>query len=396
MHKTTFLGLTLVSICLAASSASAQTVVDFEDLQLGPESVVHGDPSQAPFVSNSVSFNRTWLTSYDCCPGAWAYSNQTDLTTGGAANPFSAYALPGGGGANGSANFGIANNFFLGDAVATLPAPTNIEGVYVTNTTYAYLAVADGNDGQAPGQPPLFVKGPFAADDWFLLEFIGLDSAGAETGRVPFYLADFRNGASQIIDDWTWVDLAGLGNNVNSIGFELSSTDTGMFGMNTPAYFAIDDLTLTNLAGDFDGDFVYSCQDVDSLVATIASGTNDVTFDLDGDNLVNQQDLTMWLATAGNATVGAAFLPGDVNLDGAVDGDDFVVWNAHKFTDNAAWCSGDLNADGAVNGVDFVAWNTYKFQSSDTLAVPEPRSLIFAVACVIALAGRLRRTCSVT
>lgn len=80
-----------------------------------------------------------------------------------------------------------------------------------------------------------------------------------------------------------------------------------------------------------------------------------------------------WLAPVYSAT-GLSLhtvLPGDANLDGVVDGQDFIVWNAHKFTSANDWTSGDFNADGVVDGQDFIIWNTFKFMSVATL-VPEP------------------------
>ena len=64
------------------------------------------------------------------------------------------------------------------------------------------------------------------------------------TGTVDFYLADYRfenNGDDYLIQDWTWVDLTGLGA-ATQLEFDLDSSDVGQFGMNTPAYFAIDDI----------------------------------------------------------------------------------------------------------------------------------------------------------
>ena len=61
-------------------------------------------------------------------------------------------------------------------------------------------------------------------------------------GQVEFYLADYRDGSAAAVDDWVWVDLTTLGY-VERLEFEMSSTDAGPFGMNTPAFFAVDDLT---------------------------------------------------------------------------------------------------------------------------------------------------------
>ena len=73
---------------------------------------------------------------------------------------------------------------------------------------------------------------------------MGIDEQGESTGTVEFYLADYRDGKADAVSEWTWVDLTSLGPNVSRLEFQLESTDVGDFGMNTPAYFAIDNLTL--------------------------------------------------------------------------------------------------------------------------------------------------------
>jgi hypothetical protein len=130
----------------------------------------------------------------------------------------------------------VANNFRRGEARVEFPQAVQVEGLYATNVTYTYLAVVDGNDGAG------FVKGPFAGGDWLRLDVIGLDESGAETGRVPLYLADYRDGKSEALADWTWYNLESLGPRVSALEFEMTSTDSGPFGMNTPAYVAMDDL----------------------------------------------------------------------------------------------------------------------------------------------------------
>ena len=61
---------------------------------------------------------------------------------------------------------------------------------------------------------------------------------------MDFYLADFRfadNSLDYIVRDWRFVDLSGLGV-VSRLEFDLASSDSGAFGINTPAYFAMDSL----------------------------------------------------------------------------------------------------------------------------------------------------------
>ena len=75
-------------------------------------------------------------------------------------------------------------------------------------------------------------------------------------------------------------------------------------------------------------------------------------------------------------------LPGDANLDGVVDGSDFGIWNANKFTSGRGWLTGDFNGDGITDGSDFGIWNAHKFTSVASL-VAEPVHLWGAMALIL-------------
>ena len=145
----------------------------------------------------------------------------------------------------------------------------------------------------------------------------------------------------------------------------------------------IDDIRVgINISGDFNGDGIWDCSDIDALTAAIAATSTDLAFDMNADGAVTLADITAanvgWLAVGGAnntaATSGNPFLEGDANLDGSVDVSDFNEWNSNKFTAVAAWCGGDFNADGSVDVSDFNLWNGTKFTnaSGDFAAVPEP------------------------
>lgn len=120
--------------------------------------------------------------------------------------------------------------------------------------------------------------------------------------------------------------------------------------------------------GDFDNDGDYDCADVNALTAAVANSGSVPLFDLNGDDVLSLADVDQWRTEAGNANLGAGriYLVGDANLDGTVDGSDFSLWNAAKFTDSTQWCQGNFNADSVIDGTDFGLWNRNKFTSSDT------------------------------
>jgi hypothetical protein len=124
---------------------------------------------------------------------------------------------------------------------------------------------------------------------------------------------------------------------------------------------------------DYNNDGLWTCADMDLLEAAIDAGT-DLSFDVNQDGMLSNADILDrtapgfgWLVVAGEQRFGAgrSFKDGDANLDGTVDGQDFIVWNTNKFTPARRWCQGDFNQDNTVDGQDFIVWNSNKFTSSD-------------------------------
>ncbi len=235
----------LVSIALCSfliQPTSAAVIVDFEELPLAPESYFDGYGFAA--TSGSFTSQGAVFQTNPFGPG-WSYSNQTDTTTPGFSNQWSAYA---GSGFNGSSNYVLGTTFNANEAYINLPTGTSIASLYVTNTTYAALSMRDGDAfakqfGGALGTDPDYFKVTFTG-------FTQLNASGGITGNAEVYLADFRfadSAADFILDTWRFVDLTGLGH-ASSIGIAFESSDVGMFGINTPTYVAIDHLTVTTAA----------------------------------------------------------------------------------------------------------------------------------------------------
>lgn len=111
-----------------------------------------------------------------------------------------------------------------------------VDGMYVTNTTQGYYVAKEGN---------AMARALDQEGDAFVLEAHGVDATGAETVS-RFKLAGYDNGEFYGVTDWQWWDLSGLGEIVK-LYFTMTSTDTGTYGINTPTYFALDRLTVSNL-----------------------------------------------------------------------------------------------------------------------------------------------------
>lgn len=229
--------LLAVSVC-CIQYTQAQQVVTFDDLTLAPNSYWDGSDSSGGFTSGGVYFENSYA-------GYWSagfiYSNTTDVTTAGYTNDFSAFT---GSGANGSSNYGV--NY--GNSSIDFGSPKVIGSIQLTNTTYAALSMRDGDSfGKQFGSVNNAQGNPDGTngEDWFRVLIIGKDAQSNTTDTVIFYLADYRfanNTQDYIVNTWQTVDLTSLGT-IQFLEFELESSDVGSWGMNTPAYFALDNLT---------------------------------------------------------------------------------------------------------------------------------------------------------
>lgn len=236
----------LLAALVAGSIARAQVVIDFQDLPLStPQSYFNGDPGNLtpgqsvtqPWTSGGVAFANTFgIDQYDGFTypywSGFAYSNVVDGTTNSFQNQYASY--PGGGYA-GSSIYAVA---YSDAASLTLPQATTVSGFRIANTTYAALTMLNG-DGYG-------FTNPLPAGGWFRVTATGRLGA-VVTGSANYFLADLRGGSSSgILSTWDWFDLSSLGT-VDRVDFAFTGSDVGTFGLNTPAYFAMDNLTVATV-----------------------------------------------------------------------------------------------------------------------------------------------------
>jgi hypothetical protein len=230
--------ISLLCAAMVSTTSVAQSVADIEDLGLAAESFWNGADGSGSFTSGDFTFVNNFAdwgeygTSWD----GFAYSTMTATTYASLDDQYNCVV---GHGVNDSKTFAV---FYYNSYATKTPTVTRKDGAsfepqacYVTNSAYAYTSMKEGD---------AYAK-KFGEDDWFLLTATGyLD--GAKVGTAEYYLA--QNG--KIADAWEIFDLSEIGT-VDRVEFSLSSSDNGEWGMNTPAYFCLDNfndqLTIDNV-----------------------------------------------------------------------------------------------------------------------------------------------------
>jgi hypothetical protein len=254
MQRVRLLAIAMPLLIAATSTSWGQTIVTFEELPLTSNSFHNGNPGgtsdivhDGSFTSQGATFANDYSrTTFGTPPNdfqveswnGWAYSTMTDTTTPGFGNQYSAFA---GTGSGGSETYGVSFGSF-GDNSITIPTGQPFQSIDITNTTYAALSMLQGDSfakkfGGASGNDP----------DFFKLTISGRSggAAGAIVGDIEVYLADYRfsdNSLDYVLDEWTTINLSSLvGADTLTFSYE-SSDNHPTFGMNTPAFFAADNL----------------------------------------------------------------------------------------------------------------------------------------------------------
>jgi hypothetical protein len=241
--------LSIILLLNISPFAFSQNIATYDNLTLNPNSVWYGSDNSGGFTDSGYLFENSY-SDFGGGMYAWygfAYSNKTDTITAGYTNQFS--AITGVGVLNSAVyavsyvNYDYMNAYQMHPNVLRFSTQKTISGFYVTNNTYAYLSMLNGDGtlakkfGGTSGNDP----------DWFKLQIKGYRN-GYMIDTVNCFLADFRftnNTQDYILKTWKWVDLSVLGN-VDSLSFGLTSSDNGAYGINTPAYFCMDNFNGIN------------------------------------------------------------------------------------------------------------------------------------------------------
>ena len=207
--------------CSDDDDDAATTTITFEEFGLSGDTAV----INYSILVDNISFMNYFSTSeWGDYNSGFTLSTMTDMETAGYMNQYSVYATSGAGNSTAFVIYNISSYDSCFIKAKTAFEPKSVD---VCLTTYTYLSAKNGDD---------YAK-KFGNDDWFAATFTGYDEAGSEVGSVEVKLID---GASWM-DSWTNVDLSELGK-VNKIFISFDGSDKGDWGLNTPAYIALDNL----------------------------------------------------------------------------------------------------------------------------------------------------------
>lgn len=247
----------MASLVLAISSQAIADVITFEELTTftgtspaGGGSFYNGNngtntSNTSGWTSGGVFFNNTYSRDFGGFWSGWSYSNVVNTASVGFTNQYASIA---GGGSNGLGGVIAGQNYAIASgsgAYFNLPTNMRLLSVDLTNATYAALSMQNGDS---------FAKkfgGPSGNDpDLFGVTLRGFDNVsgtGNSIGLVNVNLSDFRftnNSQDFILNRWINVDLTNIAN-ARSVSLNFFSTDSGVFGINTPTYLALDNLQFT-------------------------------------------------------------------------------------------------------------------------------------------------------
>lgn len=236
-----------VLLSLATILKTQAQTVSFDTFTLSPNSY-YQDNTGTDFTSNGATFQYGWNAGWSMWDSGTAYTNVNDTVNGTYTNLYG--CIPG-------IAFG-GNNYATVQSGAKITFTNNttaVSGFYITNTTYAWKEIKKGGFGRrfgdttGTGSGTSILQGEYP--DWFKVIVRGFRGGSMTNDSVQLYLADYRAPGvlnDYVVKNWQFLNCINLGQ-VDSIMFEMKSSDNNAFGMKTPAFFSIDNFTTVSTVG---------------------------------------------------------------------------------------------------------------------------------------------------
>ena len=241
-------GMLSAAVLVSCKKEEIQAVVDqtsvvgFEDITVPVNGYIDSIGVTNQFSTTSFTFQSIYNSQYSYLEKGFALSTQKDTITVGTKSQYAAYA----GFGSGNSNTYIVS---VGTSMFKMPTKaTTLISLDITNTTFAALSMKNGDDFAKKFGSDKNAKGEVDSTNGkdYLKVWIRGYAAGKIKDSIEVYLANFQStnpSEHYIQKSWKKVDLSKL-NPVDSVNFKLESSDNSPYGMNTPAYFAIDNIII--------------------------------------------------------------------------------------------------------------------------------------------------------
>lgn len=238
----------VLTICTALS-LNAQQTIGFESFTLEPNSFDEGANANGGFVEYGIKLsNKFTHNDWGNSVNGFTISNLTDTIKGDYNHPYNAITASG----HQSTNYAV---YFPEGTIEFDGNGAMIDSFKITNTAYAYGAMKNGNLFSKKFGSSKNAKGEVdstGGNDYFRVWVYAHNKNEEIIDSTVSYLADFRfedSTKDYILDSWKNVDLSFLKEAVFKLSFKFESSDTSGIWLNTPEYFAIDDLSILKISG---------------------------------------------------------------------------------------------------------------------------------------------------
>jgi hypothetical protein len=229
-----FFPVLVLTSCQKDEKVIKTDAISFEEIKLDEKGYFNGSDGSGGFYSGNAFFKTNYNAEYQSWSG-FAVSSLTDTLDPGYTNQYSTIAGP-----SNSASKQFAILYSYSSDTIEFEIPAKITNIALSNSTYAYYSMKNGNDfckkfGGASGNDP----------DFFYLNLSAIDSKGNKINfNPPIPLADFTfddNSKDYILKNWEYINLSSAGY-IKYLIFNFSSSDTSIYGINTPTYVCIDNI----------------------------------------------------------------------------------------------------------------------------------------------------------
>lgn len=177
-------------------------------------------------------------------PNDWWYSYKNQMSVYNTSSADGSNANAGRGDNNFGVVFGYVDSYNQQFGVEkpsfSLKVPMRLQGLWICNSSYTYGVMKYGNTfGNVGVAQPLEAIGGY-----FKVILECYDENNSPIATYSKLLADYRPDSARVEPVTTWSYWSIGASNVKKVKFNFEGSDSGDYGLNTPAYICIDDIEL--------------------------------------------------------------------------------------------------------------------------------------------------------